>query len=401
MRIPADSSHARAPRLQRACIAFLALAAVALASLSLGPVAQAGAESAREPSPAGSSTGMRHLSAADQRQGDRMVRGRRALKKYRAGARRSRHPRHEEPAPAPAPEPTPTPAPEPSPTPEPAPTAAPEPEPEPAPTPEPEPVPTPQPEPAPTPQPAPAPAPEPAPAPAAPAPVPAPLLEAGFESGLLNWNIAGVGEVTPTVVSDIVRSGSKSGKVILSGSEDRSELILGGNGTGSTSGTRRFVEGDEYWYGFSFYIVSMVYGRPGAHNLIMQFKSADSGSPNFGLQLWNYDGDDDQYEDNPKGLWSHGKSMGGDRFLAPVPERTWHDVAIHFRASSSGAGFYEVYLDGKLVDSRSGVSMIVPGAPHAYIKNGLYRNGDNIPGSSEIRLDAARLGTSQASVAAG
>jgi hypothetical protein len=43
--------------------------------------------------------------------------------------------------------------------------------------------------------------------------------------------------------------------------------------------------------------------------------------------------------------------------------------------------------------------MIVPGAPHAYIKNGLYRNGGTIPGTSEVRLDAARPGTSLDSVA--
>jgi len=201
------------------------------------------------------------------------------------------------------------------------------------------------------------------------------------------------------VAGDIVRSGSKSAKVILTGSQDRSELILGGSGTANVDNTVRFFEGNEYWYGFSFYIQSMVYGRPGAHNLIMQFKSADSGSPNFGLQFWNYNGDNGEYRSNPKGLWSHGQSMGGDRFLAPVAERAWHDVALHFKASSSGAGFYEVYLDGTLVDARQGVSMIVPGAPHAYIKNGLYRNGGTIPGTSEIRLDAAKLGASRASIA--
>jgi hypothetical protein len=204
--------------------------------------------------------------------------------------------------------------------------------------------------------------------------------------------------VVPTVAGDIVRSGSKSARVILTGSQDRSELILGGSGTANVDNSIRFDEGDEYWYGFSFYINSMVYGKPGAHNLIMQFKSAGTGSPNFGLQLWNYVGDDGQYAKNPKGLWSHGASMGGDRFLAIAAEHAWHDVAIHFRASSTGAGFYEVYLDGKLVDSRSGVSMILPGVSYAYIKDGLYRNGGTIPGTSEIRLDSAKLGTSLASV---
>lgn len=227
------------------------------------------------------------------------------------------------------------------------------------------------------------------------------VLDAGFEDGLLNWNTAGVGEAVPTVVNDTVRSGAWSCRAILSGSQNRSELILGGDGGGSTDGMVEFHEGEEYWYGFSFYVVSMVYGKPGAHNLIMQFKGNDGGSPAFGLQLWDYEGDDGEYEHSPRGLWSHGPSMDGDRFLAPVSEHAWHDVAIHFKASGAGAGFYELYLDGSLIDSRSGVSMIASGATYAYIKDGLYRNGDKIPGTSEIRLDAARLGRSAADIAVG
>jgi hypothetical protein len=227
------------------------------------------------------------------------------------------------------------------------------------------------------------------------------ILDAGFENGLFNWNTAGVGESMPTVVNDTVRSGAWSSEVVLTGSQDRSELILGGNGGGSTSGMVEFHEGDEYWYGFSFFIDSMVYGEPGAHNLIMQFKGDDDGSPAFGLQLWDYEGDDGEYADNPKGLWSHGPSMDGDRFLAPVGEHEWHDVVIHFKASAVGAGFYELYLDGNPIDSRSGVSMIADGAEYAYIKDGLYRNGDEIPGTSEMHLDAARLGHSLADVTTG
>ncbi len=227
------------------------------------------------------------------------------------------------------------------------------------------------------------------------------VLDAGFENGLFNWNTAGVGESMPTVVNDTVRSGGWSSKVVLTGSQDRSELILGGNGGGSTSGMVEFDEGDEYFYGFAFYIESMVYGEPGAHNLIMQFKGDDDGSPAFGLQLWDYQGDDGEYANNPKGLWSHGPSMDGDRFLAPVGEHEWHDVTIHFRASAVGSGFYELYLDGNLIDSRSGVSMIADGADYGYIKDGLYRNGGETPGTSELRLDAAKLGPTWDSVQPG
>jgi len=227
------------------------------------------------------------------------------------------------------------------------------------------------------------------------------VLDAGFEQGLLNWNTAGVGEATPSIVDDTARSGLRSGRFVLSGDQDRSELILGGNGGGSTDGMIEFGEGAEYWYGFSFEIDQMVYGRPGAHNLIMQFKGNDDGSPAFGLQLWDYEGDEGEYAGEPRGLWSHGPAMDGDRFLAPVAEHEWHDVAIHFKASAVGAGFYQVFLDGEPVDSRSGVSMIADGASFAYIKDGLYRNGGRIPGTSEIHLDAARLGHSEADVLPG
>ena len=227
---------------------------------------------------------------------------------------------------------------------------------------------------------------------------PKPLIHADFERGLQGWNTSGVGDVVPLVTSDIVREGDRSSRVRLVGSQERSELILGGNGGGSDQGSVRFHEGDSYWYGFSFYINRMVYGRPGAHNLIMQLKSEDDGSPNFGLQLWNYRGDGGQYADHPKGLWSHGGAMGGDRLLGPVREQQWHDVQIQFRASSERRGFYKVYLDGVLVDSRREVSIIVPGAPGAYLKSGLYRNGDEIPGVSEVHLDAAKLGKTHESV---
>jgi Polysaccharide lyase len=228
----------------------------------------------------------------------------------------------------------------------------------------------------------------------------APIVDAGFEEGLLNWNIAGVGEVVPTVVAGNARSGEYAGRVVLAGNQNRSELGLGGDGTREPGGLE-FFEGDEYWYGFSFNIQRMVYGHPGAHNLIMQFHQQGEGSPNFGLQLWDYEGDDGEYRDNPRGLWSHAGAMGGDRFLAPVAEHEWHDVAIHFRASNRGDGFYELYLDGRLIDARSGISMIMPGFESAYIKTGLYRNGDTAPGTSELLIDSAKLGKTAASVRPG
>jgi hypothetical protein len=216
------------------------------------------------------------------------------------------------------------------------------------------------------------------------------LLDAGFEDGLANWNTAGVGDVVPTVGGDVVRSGTRSARVALTGGQDRSELILGGDGGDSTDGTAELHDGDERYYAFSINVQRMMYGRPGAHNLFLQLKSDGEGSPNFGLQLWDYEG--------KRGLWSHGNAMGGDRYLAPLAHNQWHDVLVHFKASTTGNGFYRVYLNGQLVDSRDNVSVIRPDRSSGYIKTGLYRNGGQIPGTSDIRIDAARLGTTQASV---
>jgi len=225
---------------------------------------------------------------------------------------------------------------------------------------------------------------------------PGTLLEAGFEQGLAGWNTAGVGEVIPSVGGGNVRTGAGAARVLLTGNLSRSELILGGDGGADTDGSPQFREGEEYWYGFSINIQQMVWGEPGAHNLFMQFKSDGEGSPNFGLDLWDYEGDDG--ESGGKGLWTEGDAMDGNRFLAPLDEGSWYDIAVHFRASSHGDGFYEVYLDGNLVDARSGVSMIVPGHSYGYIKNGLYRNGETAPGTSELLLDSAKLGTTQQAV---
>jgi Polysaccharide lyase len=306
-----------------------------------------------------------------------------------------------EPIPPPAPEPTPpqtdpdAPPPLEPPTPEPEPGAFPQPS-EPALEAPSEPAPQPLSEPAPEPEPEqpPAPQPQPSPPPGTDGPVSslAPgsdsptFIEADFEDGLSGWSTAGVGDVVPTVVSDIVRTGEYSGRVVLSGTEVRSELILAKRRT-----IAEFPVGTERYYAFSFYVCSMVYGRPGAHNLVMQLKSDNEGSPRLGLQLWDYQG--------KRGLWSHGEAMGSDRFLAPIAHQRWHDVVVHFKVTGDNTGFYRVYLDGALIDSRNDVSVLRQGASTAYIKSGLYRNGDEIPGFSEIRLDSATLGTSLDQVA--
>jgi hypothetical protein len=235
---------------------------------------------------------------------------------------------------------------------------------------------------------------EPVPAPVQPVAVVAPPpaapsglhLVANFEEGLRGWS-ASVGDVFPGIVSGTVRDGGKASLVRLTGGQSGSGLIFG-----DTEGRAvQIREGDTFAFGFSFYIQAMVYGQPGADNLIMRFGSEASEGQAFGLQLW----------DPPpgalvrsRGLWSSGEGMGGDRFLAAVPERSWHDVVVGFVASGQGLGSYQLYLDGRLIDARSGVSVIPPGADYVQIEVGLLRDADLLQGTSEIRIDAAQLADS-------
>lgn len=205
------------------------------------------------------------------------------------------------------------------------------------------------------------------------------LLDGGFENGFDGWNFDGVGDALPTITQNVVHSGKGAAKFVLTGSQGRSELILDHG-----AGTLELGEGAQRWFGFSFRLGSMQWGRPGAHNLFSQFHSDGEGSPNFALSLWDYQG--------RKGLWSHGKTMGGDRFLAKIYRRKWNDVLISFRASRLGQGYYRLFLNGELVDERKRASLIRRDRSIMYIKVGLYRNGGQIPGLSEVYIDNARLG---------
>jgi hypothetical protein len=222
---------------------------------------------------------------------------------------------------------------------------------------------------------------------ATPPPAPSALrLVANFEEGLRGWS-ASVGDVFPAIVSGTVRDGSRASAVRLTSSQWGSQLIFG-DGEGKVV---QIQEGDAFAFGFSFYIQSMVYGQPGADNLVMRFGSEAGEDHAFGLQLWDQPAG---AKVGGRGLWASGEAMGGDRFLAAVPERMWHDVIVGFVASSQGLGSYELYLDSELIDTRSGVSIIPPGAGYAQIEVGLLRDADLIQGISEIRIDAAKLADS-------
>jgi hypothetical protein len=218
---------------------------------------------------------------------------------------------------------------------------------------------------------------------------PRPLVDAGFEHGLRGWNTSGAGDAVPTVASDRVHEGSAAAKIVLTGSQSRSELILAHPRSGAIFD---FHEGDTYYYGFSFFIDSMIWGRPGAHNILWQLHqrgTGSTGSPPVALALISYRG--------RRGLWLQSRA-GRDRFLRPLALHRWYDVTVRFHVSSRRTGSYDVYLNGRRVDRDAGVDTLVPGYAACMIQTGLYRNGGVLHGTSEIRLDAVRLGRTFAQV---
>lgn len=217
-------------------------------------------------------------------------------------------------------------------------------------------------------------------------------LFAGFEHGFAGVNLAGVGEVLPTVVERPPGSGKHVCSVVLRGNQNRSEMILGGDGGTDAGRTVEFENGDEAWLSFAVDVIRMHYGRPGVFNLFMQFKGEGEGSPNFALQLGERGG--------RRGIYSSGPAMGAERLLAPLARRRWHRIELQFRASNRGHGFYRLFVDGRLADRRQGVSMIPPNRRRAYIKLGLYRDGNALPGTSKLLIDSIRLGAKRASASA-
>lgn len=153
-------------------------------------------------------------------------------------------------------------------------------------------------------------------------------------------------------------------------------------------------EGNEYALAFYFYLEETAFAGPGTDNLIVQFRSDASDARSLDLQLW----ENADFGAISRGLWSSGEAVGGDRFLAPLAEDVWHDAIVHFKASGEGAGFYEIYLDGQLVDARTGVSLIAPDSSYAQVELGLFRDGAPVAETSEVLIDEARLGESLESV---
>lgn len=119
----------------------------------------------------------------------------------------------------------------------------------------------------------------------------------------------------------------------------------------------------------------MAWPSNGMHNLITQFKSNGTGSPQAALYLWDLHGQ--------KGIWT--ALPTGETYRGPFAEGIWHKVAVKYtNISERAAGSIELTVDGTVLATAAVSSLVRPGANSAYIKHGIYRN-DGIVGDGWIR----------------
>jgi hypothetical protein len=157
-------------------------------------------------------------------------------------------------------------------------------------------------------------------------------------------------------------------------------------------GTHQY-EGDEYWYGWSFYFPTDTYvvddkiGGSGCLT-IAQFQQYPLYDPAFmisrcrsgSLVLRTFPVATNSYTREYQLLDS-----------AAVPG-TWHDIRVHARWTSQATGFLHVWVDGVERVNYSGPTRTV-GNEYVYFKHGLYRGGGS-PWTSIMYVDELRRGKS-------
>lgn len=164
--------------------------------------------------------------------------------------------------------------------------------------------------------------------------------------------------------SEVARAGARAGTVLLLPDDPQYRGDLG-----YRSEWQSPVYGDsghEYAYAASYYFPDDwnqgENPRTFDDRIIFQFHEG-SGSPTFSLHL---DADDDQFfvrhkmpDDSFEKLWSTDFDTG-----------EWYDFAFRVRWSDSSDGFFQVYLDGRLVQQYTGRTL--NDSERVYTKWGIY-----------------------------
>jgi hypothetical protein len=226
---------------------------------------------------------------------------------------------------------------------------------------------------------------------------PAPHWSSGFETGdLAEWLISGdVTEPPPVVDAVHVRSGRDAAHFeIPAGGGPRDiqrQYIMPRSPAGDIF---LWKEGDEAWFGFSYYLAPDFPNPSGAWYDLTQWWSPAGGSPP--LELAIPAGSSDFMI---QGGW--GSPLGhrlSSRDLGPVATGEWIDWVVHVVFSSDPTkGTVDVWRDGTRVVSgwKPIGGTLYPGAA-SYLETGIYRQTSE--DGAEMWQDQWAIGTSHAEV---
>jgi hypothetical protein len=226
---------------------------------------------------------------------------------------------------------------------------------------------------------------------------PAPHWSSGFETGdLADWLISGdVTEPPPVVDAVHVRSGRDAAHFEIpagGGTRDiQRQYIMPRSPAGDVF---LWNEGDEGWFGFSYYLAPDFPNPSDAWYDLTQWWSPAGGSPP--LELAIPAGSSDFMI---QGGW--GSPLGhrlSSRDLGPVTTGRWIDWVVHIVFSSDPAkGTVDVWRDGTRVVSgwKPTGGTLYPGAA-SYIETGIYRQTSD--DGAEMWQDQWAIGSSYAEV---
>ncbi len=224
------------------------------------------------------------------------------------------------------------------------------------------------------------------------------LVVRNFETGDLSegWNKYGVPRSSKLeVVTGNRRAGSYGCKVDLYASDDfseqgaRSELGVRFNPSGGFQAYNQLI-GETVWYGWSVKLDGAAYGYDNEPEIIAQWYVAHvlSSHPNPPVSIWiknakinlRFRGD------SPTFAWSVNQIVN-----------EWIDFVVHAKWSSTGTGFFHLYMNGSLVYSRTNWTAVEPGELGVHFKFGIYKwkwkllNGPSDVSYRKLWLDELRI----------
>jgi hypothetical protein len=154
------------------------------------------------------------------------------------------------------------------------------------------------------------------------------------------------------------------------------------------------VEGDEYWYAWSFYVPANIPQAPwvfmgqfqqrSTYDSIWMFLKL-SGQPFCAIFDWK------AYNQFGCAVQSKNYPLISDQDFAG----RWHDVLVHAKWTQQDNGFTKIYINGQLVVDYRGYTRTA-GNTDVYFKYGIYRHASNQ--TSVVYYDEVRRGKTRQEV---